>query len=95
MSLVGPRPHPVLAKAAGRFYRDVVADYALRHKVKPGITGWAQINGWRGETETEEQLLRRIEYDLFYINNWSFMLDLKILFMTPFMAFRHSKGKAF
>jgi Undecaprenyl-phosphate glucose phosphotransferase len=95
MSLVGPRPHAVSAKAAGRFYREVVADYSLRHKVKPGMTGWAQVNGWRGETDTEEQILRRTEHDLFYINNWSFTLDLKILFMTLFTLLRHSKGKAF
>jgi lipopolysaccharide/colanic/teichoic acid biosynthesis glycosyltransferase len=95
MSLVGPRPHPVSAKAAGRFYREVVAKYSFRHKVKPGITGWAQVNGWRGETDTEEQILRRIEHDLFYIDNWSFTLDLKILFMTIFTLFRHAAGKAF
>jgi polysaccharide biosynthesis protein PslA len=95
MSVVGPRPHAVSAKAAGRSYREVVADYSLRHKVKPGITGWAQVNGWRGETDTEEQILRRIEHDLFYINNWSLTLDLKILFMTIFTLIRHPAGKAF
>jgi Undecaprenyl-phosphate glucose phosphotransferase len=95
MSLVGPRPHPTKAKAAGRYYQEVVADYAARHRVKPGITGWAQVNGWRGETATEEQILKRIEHDLFYINNWSFWLDLKILFLTAAALVKDSRGKAF
>ena len=95
MSLVGPRPHPVKAKAAGRCYQEVVADYAARHRVKPGITGWAQVNGWRGETTTEEQILKRIEYDLFYIKNWSFWFDMRILFLTAFALAKHSNGKAF
>jgi Undecaprenyl-phosphate glucose phosphotransferase len=95
MSLVGPRPHPVKAKAAGRYYQEVVADYAARHRVKPGITGWAQVNGWRGETCTEEQILKRIEYDLFYIKNWSFWFDMRILFLTAFTLVKDSNGKAF
>ncbi len=82
MSLVGPRPHAISAKAAGRLYQDVVERYAARHRVKPGITGWAQVNGWRGETDTEEKIHKRVEYDLDYIANWSIWLDLKILFMT-------------
>lgn len=82
MSLVGPRPHALQAKAAGHLYHDVVAEYALRHKMKPGITGWAQISGWRGETDTAEKILRRVEHDLYYMNNWSFILDLYILAMT-------------
>jgi exopolysaccharide biosynthesis polyprenyl glycosylphosphotransferase len=83
LSLVGPRPHAVQAKAADRLYPDVVADYFVRHKVKPGITGWAQINGWRGETDTPEKIRKRVEHDLFYIDNWSLGLDLYILAKTP------------
>ena len=83
LSLVGPRPHAVQAKAEGHLYDEVVEGYFARHKVKPGITGWAQINGWRGETDTEEKIRKRIEHDLFYIENWSVFLDLHILFKTP------------
>jgi polysaccharide biosynthesis protein PslA len=82
MSLVGPRPHALKAKAGGQPYHEVVAEYALRHRMKPGITGWAQINGWRGETDTEEKLVRRVEHDLYYMNNWSILFDLYILAMT-------------
>ena len=87
MSIVGPRPHALKASAAGRLYDDIVDDYAKRHRVKPGITGWAQINGWRGETDTEEKILKRVEYDLQYIENWSLMLDLKIIVKTIFGGF--------
>jgi Undecaprenyl-phosphate glucose phosphotransferase len=86
MSLVGPRPHALHAKAAGKLYEDAVARYAARHKVKPGITGWAQVNGWRGETDTEEKLLKRVEHDLYYIENWSLVFDIKILLLTPLAA---------
>lgn len=82
MSLVGPRPHALKAKAAGQLYHEVVAEYAMRHKIRPGITGWAQISGWRGETDTEEKIIRRVEHDLFYMNNWSILFDLYILVMT-------------
>lgn len=84
LSLVGPRPHPTQAKAKDSLYTDVVDGYFARHRVKPGITGWAQINGWRGETDTEEKLQRRVEHDLFYIENWSLFFDLYILAKTPF-----------
>ena len=84
LSLVGPRPHAVSAKADNRLYDEVVEGYFARHKVKPGITGWAQINGWRGETDTQEKIQRRVEHDLFYIENWSVFLDLYILARTPF-----------
>ena len=84
LSLVGPRPHPTKAKAADQLYNDVVDGYFARHKVKPGITGWAQVNGWRGETDTAEKLQRRVEPDIFYIENWSLALDLDILWRTPF-----------
>ena len=71
LSLVAPRPHALQAKAADRLYDDVVDGYFARHKVKPGITGWAQINGWRGETDTSEKIQKRVEHDLYYIDNWS------------------------
>ncbi len=83
MSIVGPRPHAVLAKAGDELYGDVVDGYFARHRVKPGITGWAQINGWRGETDTREKILRRTEHDLYYIENWSLLLDLYIVARTP------------
>jgi len=84
MSVVGPRPHAMMAKAGDQLYEDVVTGYFARHRVKPGLTGWAQINGWRGETDTAEKLTRRLEFDLYYIENWSLWLDLKILLLTPF-----------
>lgn len=82
MSLVGPRPHAPLTRAGGRLFSDVVASYAARHKVKPGITGWAQVCGWRGETDTEDKLVKRFEHDLHYIENWSLGFDFYILFRT-------------
>jgi len=83
LSLVGPRPHAPSAQANNRLYFEVVDGYFARHRVKPGITGWAQINGWRGETDTEEKIRMRTEYDLYYIENWSLAFDLKILLLTP------------
>jgi Undecaprenyl-phosphate glucose phosphotransferase len=88
MSIVGPRPHATAAKAAKRLYQDVVESYFARHRVKPGITGWAQIHGWRGETDTEEKILRRTEHDLYYIDNWSIWLDLYIIIKTPWSLFK-------
>lgn len=84
MSLVGPRPHAPSTRANGRLFHEVVQTYAARHKVKPGITGWAQVCGWRGETDTEDKLLRRFEHDLHYIENWSVTFDIYILFRTIF-----------
>src|SRR5579863_9466353 len=84
LSLVGPRPHAVHAKAADRQYDEVVDGYFARHRVRPGITGWAQINGWRGETDTPEKIQQRVEHDLYYIENWSILLDLYILAITPY-----------
>ncbi len=84
LSLVGPRPHALKAKAEDKLYSDVVDGYFARHRVKPGVTGWAQINGWRGETDTEEKIQRRVEHDLYYIENWSVTFDLYICLMTPF-----------
>ena len=83
LSLVGPRPHAVHAKAENRLYDEAVDGYFARHRVKPGITGWAQINGWRGETDSHEKIQRRVEHDLYYIENWSVLFDLYILAMTP------------
>jgi putative colanic acid biosynthesis UDP-glucose lipid carrier transferase len=84
MSIVGPRPH---ALAHNEMYKDSVHTYMQRHRVKPGITGWAQVNGWRGETDTLDKMQKRVEYDLYYINNWSLAFDLKIIFLTIFRGF--------
>jgi len=84
MSIVGPRPH---ALAHNEYYKDLVESYMQRHKVKPGITGWAQVNGYRGETDTLDKMQKRVEFDLWYIDNWSLWLDLKIVFWTIFKGF--------
>ena len=84
MSIVGPRPHAV---AHNEEYRKIITGYMLRHKVKPGITGWAQVNGLRGETETTNKMVQRVEYDLDYIHRWSIWFDMKIVFMTVFNGF--------
>jgi len=84
MSLVGPRPHPLAASAAGISYALAISEYPIRHRVKPGITGWAQVNGWRGETTTIDQIRQRVEHDLYYIENWSLTFDLLILGRTVF-----------
>jgi len=84
MSIVGPRPHAV---AHNEQYRTLIPGYMLRHLVKPGITGWAQINGWRGETNTIYKMRKRVEFDLEYMREWSLWLDLKIIFFTIFRAF--------
>ncbi len=86
MSIVGPRPHAV---AHNEKYGRIIDEYMCRHRVKPGITGWAQVNGWRGETETPEKMSMRVQYDLYYIENWSLLLDVRILFMTAFVGFAH------
>jgi exopolysaccharide biosynthesis polyprenyl glycosylphosphotransferase len=83
LSIVGPRPHALQAKAENKLYYEAVEGYFARHKVKPGMTGWAQINGWRGETDTLEKIMQRVNHDLYYIENWSILLDLYICFMTP------------
>lgn len=83
LSLVGPRPHAVHAKAENKEYFSVVEEYFARHRVKPGMTGWAQVNGWRGETDTQEKIRQRVTHDLYYIENWSFLLDIRILIRTP------------
>ena len=84
MALVGPRPHAIKAKACGRLYAEVAARYAARHNAKPGLTGWAQVNGWRGETDSEEKIRKRVEFDLYYLQRSSLRLDIKILLMTAF-----------
>jgi Undecaprenyl-phosphate glucose phosphotransferase len=83
LSIVGPRPHALQAKAANVLYYEAVEGYFARHKVKPGITGWAQIHGWRGETDTLDKIMQRVSHDLYYIEHWSLLLDLYILAMTP------------
>ena len=84
MSIVGPRPHAV---AHNEKYARIIDEYMSRHRVKPGITGWAQINGWRGETETPDKMSMRVQYDLYYIENWSLLFDIRILIMTAFVGF--------
>jgi Undecaprenyl-phosphate glucose phosphotransferase len=89
MSIVGPRPHAV---EHNELYKEQVNQYMLRHMVKPGITGWAQVNGLRGETDTLDKMKKRVKYDLFYIENWSLWFDLKIIFLTIFKGFVHKNA---
>ena len=89
MSVVGPRPHAV---AHNETYRKLVDGYMVRHKVKPGVTGWAQVNGFRGETDTVEKMQQRIEYDLAYLRNWSLRLDLMIILKTVLVLFGDRKA---
>ncbi|MCG6204390.1 undecaprenyl-phosphate glucose phosphotransferase [Rhodopseudomonas sp. HC1] len=83
LSLVGPRPHAVQMKLQSQLFDEAVDGYFARHRVKPGITGWAQINGWRGEIDNEEKIQKRVQFDLYYIENWSVLFDLYILLKTP------------
>jgi putative colanic acid biosysnthesis UDP-glucose lipid carrier transferase len=89
MSVVGPRPHAV---AHNETYRKLIKGYMIRHKVKPGITGWAQVNGARGETDTVEKMKVRIDYDLEYLRNWSLRLDLSIIWRTVLLALRGDRN---
>ena len=89
MSLVGPRPHP---DALNEQFRSQVEGYMLRHKVKPGITGLAQVNGWRGETDSPEKMLKRIEFDHRYIREWSLWMDLTILLQTAWVVFSRNNA---
>jgi len=89
MSIVGPRPHAV---AHNEMYRKLIKGYMVRHKVKPGITGWAQVNGYRGETETLDKMQGRIDYDLEYLRNWSLSLDLFIIFRTVRLVINDQKA---
>ncbi|ODT67680.1 MAG: undecaprenyl-phosphate glucose phosphotransferase [Pelagibacterium sp. SCN 63-23] len=83
LSIVGPRPHALQAKAENQLYYEAVEGYFARHRVKPGMTGWAQINGWRGETDTIDKIMQRVNHDLHYIEHWSILFDLYIVVMTP------------
>ena len=87
MSITGPRPH--MLKHTEQ-YGSSINKYMVRHFLKPGITGWAQVNGYRGETETDELMSKRVEYDLWYMENWSLMLDVRIFFMTVIQFFKHN-----
>ena len=84
MSLVGPRPHAI---AHNNFYKGKIRAYMLRHRIKPGLTGLAQVNGYRGETDTIDKMQNRVNYDLAYINNWSIWLDIEIMLKTGFVLF--------
>jgi Undecaprenyl-phosphate glucose phosphotransferase len=92
LSLVGPRPHAVQGKLQSRLFDEAVDGYFARHRVKPGITGWAQIHGWRGEIDSEEKIQKRVEFDLSYIENWSVLLDIYILLKTPIALMTGSKN---
>lgn len=92
LSIVGPRPHALQAKADNKLYYEAVDGYFARHRVKPGMTGWAQINGWRGETDTLDKIMQRVNHDLYYIENWSLFLDLYIVAMTPTSLFSARKN---
>jgi putative colanic acid biosynthesis UDP-glucose lipid carrier transferase len=85
MSVVGPRPHAV---AHNEMYRKLIKSYMIRHKVRPGITGWAQVNGLRGETDTLEKMQARLEYDLAYLRHWSLRLDLQIVLKTIYIVLK-------
>jgi putative colanic acid biosynthesis UDP-glucose lipid carrier transferase len=89
MSIVGPRPHAV---AHNELYRKLIRGYMLRHKVKPGISGWAQVNGLRGETQSLEKMQARIEHDLHYLQNWSIWLDLWIIMRTVWVVLRRDNA---
>jgi putative colanic acid biosynthesis UDP-glucose lipid carrier transferase len=89
MSVVGPRPHAV---AHNEMYRKLIKGYMIRHKVKPGITGWAQVNGLRGETEQLDKMKDRIAHDLAYLRNWSLQLDLWIILKTVAVVLRDDKA---
>lgn len=89
MSIVGPRPHAI---THNEYYSDLVESYMRRHKVKPGITGWAQVNGYRGETDTINKMRKRVEYDLFYIENWSLWFDIEIIILTAISFLKHKNA---
>jgi Undecaprenyl-phosphate glucose phosphotransferase len=92
LSIVGPRPHALQAKAANQLYNEAVDGYFARHRVKPGMTGWAQIHGWRGETDTVDKIMGRVNFDLYYIENWTPFLDFYVLLMTPFSLFSKNEN---
>ena len=89
MSIVGPRPHPVMLNDV---CKNEIDCYMQRHRVKPGMTGWAQVNGWRGETDTMDKMQKRVDHDLYYIRNWSLWFDIKIIFLTVFRGFMNERA---
>ncbi|RYZ53930.1 MAG: undecaprenyl-phosphate glucose phosphotransferase, partial [Chitinophagaceae bacterium] len=89
MSIVGPRPH--MLKHTDD-YSQLLEEYMVRHFAKPGITGWAQVNGYRGETRTLEQMKERVEYDIWYLENWNLWLDVRIIFLTAYNVIRGEKN---
>jgi len=89
MSVVGPRPHAV---AHNEMYRKLIKSYMIRHKVRPGITGWAQVNGLRGETDSLEKMQARLEYDLAYLRHWSLRLDLQIVLKTIYVVLKQQNA---
>ncbi|WP_244613133.1 exopolysaccharide biosynthesis polyprenyl glycosylphosphotransferase [Methylosinus sp. Ce-a6] len=92
MSIVGPRPHALSTKTEGRNLEELVDYYAVRHRVKPGMTGWAQVHGFRGELDTLDKLRNRVDYDLYYIYNWTLWLDVGIIFRTMTMVLHDSRA---
>jgi polysaccharide biosynthesis protein PslA len=92
MWIIGPRPHPLSVHVAGIVVPEAVQDYTARYRVKPGITGWAQVCGWRGPTTTLEQLSKRVEHDIYYIENWSVSFDVMILLRTLSCVFGHENA---
>jgi lipopolysaccharide/colanic/teichoic acid biosynthesis glycosyltransferase len=92
MSLVGPRPHALGTNIDGRLLHEIADEYLSRYRVKPGITGWAQVNGWRGILDTEEKVRQRLRHDLYYIENWSLLFDLRILFRTLTCLFDNERA---
>jgi exopolysaccharide biosynthesis polyprenyl glycosylphosphotransferase len=87
MSLVGPRPHGLGTTVGGQELERIVSNYYARHSIKPGITGWAQVSGWRGNLDTVEKAIQRVQHDLFYIENWSLLFDLRIIARTFAVVF--------
>jgi lipopolysaccharide/colanic/teichoic acid biosynthesis glycosyltransferase len=92
MSIVGPRPHALSTKTDGRSLDELVDYYAVRHRVKPGMTGWAQVQGFRGELDTLDKLRNRVDCDLYYIDNWTLLLDIGIIFRTMMMVLHDSRA---
>lgn len=92
MSIVGPRPHALATKAEGRNLEELVDYYAVRHRVKPGMTGWAQVHGLRGELDSVEKLQKRVDYDIEYIDLWTIWLDIKIILKTVALVFRDTSA---
>jgi putative colanic acid biosynthesis UDP-glucose lipid carrier transferase len=89
MSIIGPRPHMLVHTS---MYSKIMNEYMIRHFLKPGISGWAQVNGYRGEIKEESQLRKRIDHDIWYMENWSIWLDLKIIWMTMYITFKGDKN---